>query len=173
MWKDANLRTVDYNSWVESEKARKLTKKLDKDIVLAEGESHVPTHHTPVEKLLTVDRLGYKQYDTGRTYMARMGDWRENKDVEMELDGIGGVNILVKADVHRSGSSERDSLWKAVTDGDSFCRYQLSMLRLRESGRDRGLRQDGQKGRIQGLGPAKLRGVAHRHRRETRERLGS
>lgn len=47
--------------------------------------------------------LGYKQYDTGRTYMARMGDWRENKDVELELDGIGGVNILVKADVHRSG----------------------------------------------------------------------
>lgn len=32
-----------------------------------------------------------------------MGDWRENKDVEIELDGIGGVNILVKADVHRSG----------------------------------------------------------------------
>lgn len=35
--------------------------------------------------------------------MARMGDWRENKDEEMELDGIGGVNILVKGDVHRSG----------------------------------------------------------------------
>ena len=35
--------------------------------------------------------------------MARLGDWRENKDEEMELDGIGGVNILVKADVHRSG----------------------------------------------------------------------
>lgn len=32
-----------------------------------------------------------------------MGDWRENKDVELKLDGIGGVNILVKADVHRSG----------------------------------------------------------------------
>jgi hypothetical protein len=32
-----------------------------------------------------------------------MGDWRNNKDVEVELDGIGGVNILVKADVHRSG----------------------------------------------------------------------
>lgn len=37
--------------------------------------------------------------------MARMGDWRENKDEELELDGIGGVNILVKADVHRSGMS--------------------------------------------------------------------
>ena len=35
--------------------------------------------------------------------MATMGDWRNNKDQEIELDGIGGVNILVKADVHRSG----------------------------------------------------------------------
>lgn len=32
-----------------------------------------------------------------------MGDWRNNKDEEIELDGVGGVNILVKADVHRSG----------------------------------------------------------------------
>jgi len=35
--------------------------------------------------------------------MARLGDWRNDKDEEIELDGIGGVNILVKADVHRSG----------------------------------------------------------------------
>lgn len=35
--------------------------------------------------------------------MAKMGDWRKDKDEEIELDGIGGVNILVKADVHRSG----------------------------------------------------------------------
>lgn len=48
--------------------------------------------------------LGYHQYDTGRKYLAKMGDWRENKDVEVELDGIGGVNIVVKADVHRSGT---------------------------------------------------------------------
>lgn len=47
--------------------------------------------------------LGYKQYDTGRTYMAKMGDWRDDPHEEIELDGIGGVNILVKADVHRSG----------------------------------------------------------------------
>jgi len=46
---------------------------------------------------------GYKQYDTGRKHMARMGDWRNDKDEEIALDGIGGVNILVKADVHRSG----------------------------------------------------------------------
>ncbi|KAK5992386.1 Mannan polymerase II complex ANP1 subunit [Cladobotryum mycophilum] len=72
----------DYNSWAESDKGRKLAASLDKDVVLAEG---------------------YRQYDTGRTHMARLGDWRNNKDQEMELDGIGGVNILVKADVHRSG----------------------------------------------------------------------
>ena len=52
----------------------------------------------------TVLAEGYKEYDTGRTYMAKMGDWRNNKDDEIELDGIGGVSILVKADVHRSGT---------------------------------------------------------------------
>ena len=38
--------------------------------------------------------------------MAKMGDWRQNKDEEVQLDGIGGVNIVVKADVHRSGMLE-------------------------------------------------------------------
>lgn len=47
--------------------------------------------------------IGYKEFVTGRTHMATMGDWRNNKDEELDLDGIGGVNILVKADVHRSG----------------------------------------------------------------------
>ncbi|KAH8596505.1 glycosyltransferase family 62 protein [Bisporella sp. PMI_857] len=72
----------DYNSWIESDKALRLAKSLTKDTIIVEG---------------------YKQFDTGRTYMARMGDWRHNKDEEIELDGIGGVNIVVKADVHRSG----------------------------------------------------------------------
>lgn len=36
--------------------------------------------------------------------MALMGDWRSNPNEELELDGIGGVSILVKADVHRSGT---------------------------------------------------------------------
>jgi hypothetical protein len=74
---------VDYNSWIESDKARRLRETLDPDTILAEG---------------------YKEYDTGRTYLVGMGDWRKNKDEEVELDGIGGVNILVKADVHRSGT---------------------------------------------------------------------
>lgn len=62
--------------------------------------------------MTNVTIVGYKQYDTGRTYMAKMGDWRDNKDFEIELDGIGGVNILVKADVHRSGVwCSRNSTW--------------------------------------------------------------
>lgn len=72
----------DYNSWIESDTGRKLADSLDKDVVLAEG---------------------YKEYNTKRKYLSGMGDWRHNKDDEVELDGIGGVNILVKADVHRSG----------------------------------------------------------------------
>ena len=46
---------------------------------------------------------GYKEYNTKRKYLVTLGDWRNNKDEEVELDGVGGVNILVKADVHRSG----------------------------------------------------------------------
>lgn len=60
----------------------KLGASLDKDTVIAEG---------------------YKEFDTGRKYLVSMGDWRNNKDEEVELDGIGGVNIVVKADVHRAG----------------------------------------------------------------------
>jgi len=72
----------DYNSWQESPTGLKLAASLDRDVVLAEG---------------------YKEYHTDRVYMARMGDWRENKDLEIPLDGVGGVSIIVKADVHRAG----------------------------------------------------------------------
>ena len=75
----------DYNSWVDTSKTRKMLKKLDKDTVVVEGyKSH---------------------FDTGRIYMAKMGDWRDDPRMEIHLDGIGGVSIMVKADVHRSGNS--------------------------------------------------------------------
>jgi len=48
---------------------------------------------------------GYKEYKTNRKHMARMGNWRHDKDDEIQLDGIGGVNIMVKAEIHRSGST--------------------------------------------------------------------
>ena len=82
----SNISSVDYNSWQETDQGRKLAATLDKDTILAEG---------------------YKEYFTGREYLAKIGDWRNNKDEEVELDGIGGVNILVKADVHRSGKTKQ------------------------------------------------------------------
>ena len=93
--------TVDYNSWIESDKGLRLAAGLDKDTILAEGT--VPL--LPTGGFLAYwSMTGYEEYDTGRTYLVKLGDWRNNKDEEVELDGIGGVNILVKADVHRSGT---------------------------------------------------------------------
>ena len=101
----------DYNSWQESEKGLKLAASLDKDIILAEGRTSKRGSYT-----MSADTAaGYKEYDTGRKHMARMGDWRDNKDVEIPLDGIGGVNILVKADVHRAGANSR-----LITPVDEF-----------------------------------------------------
>ena len=74
----------DYNSWVDTAKTKKLLSKLDKDTIVVEGyKSH---------------------FDTGRIYMAKMGDWRDDPRKEIHLDGIGGVSIMVKADVHRTGT---------------------------------------------------------------------
>lgn len=72
----------DYNSWVESAHALRLAQSLDKDTIIAEG---------------------YREFDTKRTYMCKMGNYTEDQTKELELDGIGGVSIMVKADVHRSG----------------------------------------------------------------------
>ncbi|CAN6644217.1 mannan polymerase complexes subunit Mnn9p [Trichomonascus vanleenenianus] len=73
----------DYNSWVESDKGRALAKSLPDDVVIAEGYKDI--------------------FDTGRKHMARLGHWQYDNHEEMELDGVGGVNIVVKADVHRAG----------------------------------------------------------------------
>ncbi|KAB8075551.1 Anp1-domain-containing protein [Aspergillus leporis] len=91
----------DYNSWIESDKGRRLRQTLDPDTVLAEG---------------------YKEYDTGRQYLVSMGDWRKNKDEEVELDGIGGVNILVKADVHRSGINFPSYAFENQAETEGFAR---------------------------------------------------
>jgi len=35
--------------------------------------------------------------------MAKIGDWRDSAALEIPLDGVGGVSLLVRADVHRKG----------------------------------------------------------------------
>lgn len=101
--------------------------------------------------------------------MARMGNWRDNKDVEIPLDGIGGVNIVVKADVHRSGTYNPAT--NAYSSADIAKRCQLPMLRLRKPSRNRRLREDGKTCRLRRLRPAELCRLAHRHGREARKRI--
>lgn len=72
----------DLNSWQESETALALADTLDEDAVIVEG---------------------YAEYATWRPHLAYLRDPYGDPDMEMELDGIGGVSILAKAKVFRSG----------------------------------------------------------------------
>jgi mannan polymerase II complex ANP1 subunit len=72
----------DLNSWQESETALALADTLDEDAVIVEG---------------------YAEYATWRPHLAYLRDPYGDPDVEMDIDGVGGVSILAKAAVFRSG----------------------------------------------------------------------
>lgn len=72
----------DLNSWQESETALGLAETLDEDAVIVEG---------------------YAEYATWRPHLAYLRDPYGDPNVEMELDGVGGVSILAKARVFRAG----------------------------------------------------------------------
>lgn len=72
----------DLNSWQESETALALADSLDEDAVIVEG---------------------YAEYATWRPHLAYLRDPYGDPDMEMEIDGVGGVSILAKARVFRSG----------------------------------------------------------------------
>lgn len=71
------------NSWQESETALALADTLDEDAVIVEG---------------------YAEYATWRPHLAYLRDPYGDPDMEMEIDGVGGVSILAKAKVFRSGA---------------------------------------------------------------------
>lgn len=78
------IRPYDYNSWQDSEVARRLASQMGKDDIIVEGYGELPTY---------------------RTLMAMVSE-KENGDPrqEMQLDGVGGTALLVKAEVHRDGA---------------------------------------------------------------------
>ena len=78
-----NIQPYDLNSWKESEGGLQLADSLEEDAVIVEG---------------------YPEYATWRTHLAYMRDPSGDPEAEMELDGIGGVSILSKAKVFRTGS---------------------------------------------------------------------
>ncbi|KAI9780243.1 MAG: Mannan polymerase II complex anp1 subunit [Geoglossum umbratile] len=73
----------DLNSWQESETALALADTLDEDAVIVEG---------------------YAEYATWRPHLAYLRDPYGDPDVEMDIDGVGGVSILSKAKVFRAGA---------------------------------------------------------------------
>lgn len=76
-------RPYDFNSWQDSETAKKLADGMGKDDILLEG---------------------YAQMATYRTLMAYMADSNGDPEQEVDLDGVGGTALLVKAEVHRDGA---------------------------------------------------------------------
>ena len=72
----------DLNSWQESDTALALADTLDEDAVIVEG---------------------YAEYATWRPHLAYLRDPYGDPDMEMEIDGVGGVSILAKARVFRAG----------------------------------------------------------------------
>jgi len=105
----------DLNSWQESETALQLAHELHEDAVIVEG---------------------YQEYATWRPHLAYLRDPYGDPLEEMDLDGVGGVSILTKARVFRSGtlfpafSYERH----AETEVPHF--LILTKYRDSESGRD-------------------------------------
>ncbi|KAH3674447.1 hypothetical protein WICMUC_003284 [Wickerhamomyces mucosus] len=76
-------QAYDLNSWQESEGGIELAEKLDEDAVIVEG---------------------YPEYATWRPHLAYLRDPYGDPEVEIELDGIGGVSILAKANVFKRGA---------------------------------------------------------------------
>lgn len=78
-----NQQPYDLNSWQESDGGLQLAETLGEDACIVEG---------------------YVEYQTWRPHLAYLRDPYGDPEVEMELDGIGGVSILTKAKVFRTGS---------------------------------------------------------------------
>ena len=72
---------------------------------------------------------GYAEYATWRPHLAYLRDPYGDPDTEMDVDGIGGVSILAKAKVFRSGvhfpafsferHAETEGFGKVRIDGSS------------------------------------------------------
>lgn len=77
-------RAYDFNSWQDSVTAQELGAKMGKDDLLLEG---------------------YAELATYRTLMAYMDlDNKQDVSVEVDLDGVGGTALMVRAEVHRDGA---------------------------------------------------------------------
>ncbi|OQO09962.1 hypothetical protein B0A48_04317 [Cryoendolithus antarcticus] len=78
-----DVRPYDFNSWQDSPTALGLAEKMGPDEILLEG---------------------YAEMATYRSLMAYMGEPTGDAKKIVDLDGVGGTALLVKAEVHRDGA---------------------------------------------------------------------
>ncbi|KAL1297476.1 hypothetical protein AAFC00_005001 [Neodothiora populina] len=78
-----DVRPYDFNSWIDSQTAQNLANKMGPDEILLEG---------------------YAEMATYRSLMAYMSNMNGDPREIVNLDGVGGTALLVKADVHRDGA---------------------------------------------------------------------
>ncbi|KAE8154840.1 Anp1-domain-containing protein [Aspergillus avenaceus] len=79
-----DVRPYDFNSWIDSGSAQSLAESMGPDDILLEGYAELPTYRTLMAYLANTDDPNPKRV--------------------MELDGVGGTALMVKADVHRDGA---------------------------------------------------------------------
>lgn len=48
--------------------------------------------------------------------MVKIGDWRNDHALEIPLDGVGGVSLLVRAEVHRKGNARNPELHNILAE---------------------------------------------------------
>ncbi|KAF2817216.1 uncharacterized protein BDZ99DRAFT_456972 [Mytilinidion resinicola] len=81
--KEKAVRAYDFNNWVDSPTAKEMGARMGNDDILLEGYASMPTY---------------------RSLMAMMHDESQDPNIEVQLDGVGGATLLVKAEVHRDGA---------------------------------------------------------------------
>lgn len=82
--KSYDVRPYDFNSWIDSSTAQALGDTLKPDEILLEGYAELPTY---------------------RTLMAYQADTKNPRPKRViDLDGVGGTALMVKAEVHRDGA---------------------------------------------------------------------
>nr|AAK40024.1 Mnn9p [Ogataea polymorpha] len=77
------IRPYDFNNWVESEEGLRIASTMGDDEIIVEA---------------------YAELATYRPLMGHFYDPNGDVNTEMQLDGVGGTCLLVKADVHRDGA---------------------------------------------------------------------
>jgi mannan polymerase complexes MNN9 subunit len=83
---EMSVRPYDYNSWMESDVALELASNMGPDEILLEGYAELATYRSLLAWMAAEEG---EEFDPNRV---------------VELDGVGGTALLVKADVHRDGA---------------------------------------------------------------------